>query len=121
MSSGASPGPRSLGCARERRFLLIGMALTWISVCFPGGVHYSARDKAVIAMKLEDLFCVARVDLVMLPGADPFLAAEIVRGERVYCGDAYIVDEYELYVLRRAGDLAPLERDRTSLILGVQD
>ncbi len=78
------------------------------------------RDKAMIAMRLEDLFSIARVDLVMLPDADPFLAAEIVRGERIYCRDTYVVDEYELYILRRAGDLAPLERDRISLILGVQ-
>jgi hypothetical protein len=67
---------------------------------------------------LEDLFGVARVDLVILREADPFLAANIVRGERLYALDPYAADEYDLYVLRRAGDLAPLERERMALILG---
>jgi hypothetical protein len=49
--------------------------------------------------------------------ADPFLAAEIVRGERLYARDACEADEYDLYVLRRAGDLAPFERERMALIL----
>jgi hypothetical protein len=67
---------------------------------------------------LEDLLGVARVDLVILPEADPFLAADVVRGERLCAQDAYQADEYDLYVLRRAGDLAPLERERMALILG---
>ena len=29
--------------------------------------------------------------------------------------DEYEADEYELYILRRAGDLAPLEKERISL------
>ena len=41
-----------------------------------------------------------------------------MRGERLYARDAYWADEYELYVLRRAGDLAPLERERMAMILG---
>ena len=32
--------------------------------------------------------------------------------------DSYEADEYDLYVLRRAGDLAPHERERIALILG---
>jgi hypothetical protein len=55
---------------------------------------------------------------VFLREADPFLAANTVRGERLYARDAYAADEYDLYVLRRAGDLAPLERERMALILG---
>jgi hypothetical protein len=54
----------------------------------------------------------------VLDEADPFLAAEIIRGERLYAQDTYIADEYDLYVLRRAGDLIPLERERIALILG---
>lgn len=80
--------------------------------------YLSVRDKARLMMELEDLFKVDRVDLVILTEADPFLAANIIRGERLYCEDDYIADEYELYILRRAGDLAPLERDRLSLIFG---
>ncbi len=69
-------------------------------------------------LALEDAFEVPRVDLVMLAEADPFLAANVVRGERLYARDTYLADEYDLYVLRRAGDLAPLERERIALILG---
>ncbi len=78
----------------------------------------SARDKAALSVALEELFGAPRVDLVMLGEADPFLAANIIRGERLYCEDEYATDEYELYILRRAGDLAPLEHERLSLLEG---
>jgi predicted nucleotidyltransferase len=85
----------------------------------PGrGCALSAHDKVCLALALEDVLDVPRVDLVLLSDADPFLAANIVRGERLYAQDAYKADEYDLYVLRRAGDLAPLERERMALILG---
>jgi allophanate hydrolase subunit 2 len=74
------------------------------------------KEKAVIALELEELFAVARVDMVVLPEADPFLAANVIRGERLYTADEHAADEYELYILRRAGDLAPLERERLSLL-----
>jgi len=69
-------------------------------------------------MSLEDLFSVTKIDVVFIPEVDAFLAANIIRGERVYCKDEYEGDEYELYVLRRAGDLAPFERERIALIMG---
>jgi hypothetical protein len=81
------------------------------------GRSLSVREKVVLANGLEDLFAAPRVDLVSLPDADPFLAANIIRGERLYERDAYRADEYDLYVLRRAGDLIPLERERQALIL----
>ena len=65
---------------------------------------------------MEDILLVHRIDLVVLPKADPFLAANIIRGERLFSHDAHAADEYELSILRRAGDLAPLERERQSLI-----
>ena len=46
-----------------------------------------------------------------------FLAADVIRGERIYCEDEIRADEYELYVLRGTGDLAPLERERLSFVL----
>ncbi len=82
------------------------------------GVHLSPRTKVRLSIALEDLLGASRVDLVCLPEADPFLAANIVRGERLYARDRHEADEYELYILRRAGDLAPLERERMALILG---
>lgn len=81
------------------------------------GVTWSVAEKVRLAQALEDLFGCARVDLVVLGEADPFLAAEIVRGERLYAEDSYAAEEYDLYVLRRAGDLAPFERERQALIL----
>ncbi len=83
--------------------------------------YLSIRDKARLAMALEDLFCVIRVDLVNLREADPFLAANIIRGERLFAKNAHLADEYDLYVLRRAGDLIPLERERIHLIMGEKD
>lgn len=84
----------------------------------PGqGASFPVRRKVELAMALEDLFGVSRVDLVLLPEADPFLAANIIRGERLYAADAYAADEYDLYILRRAGDCAHLERERMALIL----
>ena len=82
------------------------------------GEPLSVQDKVRLALALEDLLGVARVDLVSLPDADPFLAANIIRGERLYAHDTYQADEYDLYILRRAGDLAPLERERMALIWG---
>jgi len=57
------------------------------------------------------------VDLVLLPSASPFLALDIIRGELIYCADPHAQSEYELYVLRRAGDLAPYQRARHELVL----
>jgi hypothetical protein len=81
------------------------------------GAWFSVHDKVRLALALEDLLGVTRVDLVCFADADPFVATNIVRGERLYACDAYEADEYELYILRRAGDLAPLERERIALIL----
>jgi predicted nucleotidyltransferase len=77
----------------------------------------TVKQKVHFAQALEELFDAARVDLIMLTDADPFLAANAIRGNRLYANDAYLADEYDLYVLRRAGDLAPLERERMALIL----
>ena len=76
------------------------------------------KAKVQLAQALEDLFESSRVDLVVLPEADSFLAAEVIRGERLFVDDEDQADEYDLYVLRRAGDLLPLERERMALVLG---
>jgi len=57
------------------------------------------------------------VDLVDAGRASAFLALDIIRGERLYCADEDRCDEFELYVMRRAGDLAPFERERRQLLL----
>ncbi len=75
------------------------------------------RRKVELAIALEDLFGVNRVDLVVLPEADPFLAVNVIRGERLFADDSALADEYDLYVLRRAADLLPFERERQRRIL----
>ena len=87
-----------------------------IGVRISEGCHISVRDKVNLSMELEDLFNKGRVDFVVLSEADPFLASNIIRGERLYVKDEDAADEYELYILRRAGDLAYLERERLSYI-----
>jgi len=82
------------------------------------GVRLTPKEKVRLTLALEDLFQARRIDLVALPETDPFLAANIIRGERLYCANDDEIDEYELYVLRRAGDLIPLEEERIRLILG---
>ena len=61
----------------------------------PGEV-FTVQNKVNLATALEDFFGVNRVDLVSLSDADPFLAANIIRGERLYAQDEYLADEYDL-------------------------
>ena len=81
------------------------------------GRKLSIRDKVELAMALEDALGVGKVDLVLLSEADPFLAVNIIRGERLYCVDEHRADEYDLYILRRAGDIAHFERRRIEGVL----
>ncbi|MGC9398577.1 MAG: nucleotidyltransferase domain-containing protein [Anaerolineae bacterium] len=76
------------------------------------------HEKVEIAVALEDLLNVHRVDLVVPSEADPFVAAEVIRGKRLFADDEDAADEYDLYVLRRAGDLLPFEKERIEMILG---
>jgi len=71
------------------------------------GTRLSAEQRVRLALELEDLFAVARVDLVVLSEANAPLAAEVVRGELLVCADPDEEAESQLYYLRRAGDLAP--------------
>lgn len=88
----------------------------------PGrGSSFSVEDKVQLALDLEQMLGVNWVDLISLDECDPFLAANIIRGERLFADDDYLADEYVLYVLRRAGDLAPLERERMALVLGKEE
>ncbi len=81
------------------------------------GTRLSAEDRVELTLALEDLFGVRRVDLVVLPEADAFLALDIIRGEILFCRDFDQQAEDELYVLRRAGDLSYFQRERIRMIL----
>lgn len=74
-------------------------------------------DRVLLQHSLEALFGVPSVDLVLLPDADPFVAADAIRGELLYCDDEVRQAYEELYYLRRAGDLAPFQRARLEGIL----
>ena len=79
----------------------------------------SAQDKIQLTIELEDLFSASRVDLLVLSEVKPFLALDIIRGELLYCRDLDEQARDELYILRRAGDLAHFERERMRQTLGV--
>ncbi|HWQ14580.1 MAG TPA: nucleotidyltransferase domain-containing protein [Roseiflexaceae bacterium] len=104
--------------AEQRADLARGPSDVDIGVHLPPELPWSVRDTVDLMQALEDLLGVARVDLVVLNTADPFVAAAVIRGHRLFAADERAADEYDLYVLRRAGDLIPLERERMDLIFG---
>jgi len=81
------------------------------------GPGLSTQDLVRLTTRLEELLGANRVDLVLLPDAEPFLALDIIRGELLYADDPLDQAYYELFVLRRAGDLLPFKRERIDLIL----
>jgi len=72
----------------------------------------TAQHRVRVMQRLEALLDVDRVDLVILPEADAFLAADAVRGELLLATDLDAEAEVQLYYLRRAADLAPLLREQ---------
>ena len=80
--------------------------------------EFTWKAEVALGHALEDLLGVDRVDIVNLDGANPFLAAEAVHGERLYAENEYAADNYDLYILRQEGDLAFLEEERARLLLG---
>lgn len=84
------------------------------------GVLYRSPQALATTLRLEQELERAtggRIDLVDAARVGAFLALDIVRGERVFCQDSTETDRFELYVLRRAGDLLPFERQRQALLL----
>jgi len=79
---------------------------------------FSWKTEVALGHALEDLLGVDRVDMVNLDSANPFLAAEVVHGERLYAESEYAAYNYDLYILRQEGDLAFLEEERARLLLG---
>jgi predicted nucleotidyltransferase len=88
-----------------------------IGVLLAPNSPWTIRETLQLTVDLEELLGVNRVDLILLDRADPFVAANVIRGERLFADNQHAADEYDLYVLRRAGDLIPLERERQDLIM----
>ena len=76
------------------------------------GRDLSAQDRVRIVQRLETLLDAPRVDLIILPEANAFLAADVVRGELLLATDLDAEAEVQLYHLGRAADLAPLLREQ---------
>ena len=89
-----------------------------LDLAVSGGIdrRYSLAEKVALATAFSDLFEFETIDLADMNEVDPFVAANIVRGERLCCSDRMYAEELDLYVLRRAGDLAPFERERLAAI-----
>ena len=84
------------------------------------GVLYAAPQPLETTLCLEeslDRVSPHRVALVDVSRAGAFLALAVVRGHRLFTRDALEADRFELYVLRRAGDLLPFERERRAMFL----
>ena len=77
----------------------------------------SPEKRLRFTLGLEDLFRASRVDLVLLPEAEPFLGLDVIRGELLYAKDLDQQARFELFVLRRAADLLPFKQERTRMIL----
>lgn len=88
-----------------------------IGVLPQAGVTLDYRATARLIADLEDVLGVRRVDLVILPEVSTFLALEVIQGELVFDAHPDRTAEYELEVMRRAGDLAHFERARIQQIL----
>ena len=100
-------GSRARGEATERSDVDVGILFRQ---------EVALRDLLLLEDALEKHLGLP-VDLVDAGRASAFLALDVIRGERVYCSDPDRCDEFELYVMRRAGDLAPFERERRRLLM----
>ncbi|MEI6670333.1 MAG: nucleotidyltransferase domain-containing protein [Acidobacteriota bacterium] len=81
------------------------------------GRIWNVDDRVLMTIALEDVFPAPRIDLIVLPEAPPFLALAAVSGELLFARDPVREANYQLYVMRRAGDLAPFERERRAHLL----
>ncbi len=81
------------------------------------GLELTAHERVRLTDELEVLLGATRVDLVILSEAPPLLAVEVIRGDLLHTVDPVAQAEHELYILRRAADLAPFLRARVQQIL----
>lgn len=100
-------GSRARGEASERSDVDVGILFRQ---------EVALRDVLLLEDALQQRLGLP-VDVVDAGHVNAFLALDVIRGERVYCRDPDRCDEFELYVMRRAGDLAPFERERRRLLL----
>jgi predicted nucleotidyltransferase len=85
-----------------------------LALCFDGPADLERT--LLLEDEIERATGVA-VDIVDLARAGAFLALDAIRGERIFERDGRRLDELDLYILRRAGDLEPFERERRRVLL----
>jgi hypothetical protein len=78
----------------------------------------SAAERVRLAASIEVVLDVPRVDLVVAGEASSFLAADVVSGELLVDLSPRETADFELYALRRAGDLLPFQRSRIAAVIG---
>jgi predicted nucleotidyltransferase len=71
---------------------------------------YDPRLLSQLQVRLEDLFAPLRVDLVPLQRVDALFQFRAIDGHRVAAPDSTAADRYELYVMNRAEELLPIQR-----------
>ncbi len=76
-----------------------------IGVRFSRDIYPSIDALVRLTIDLEDFFGLARVDVVSVIDAPPFLALDIISGELLFAHNPDDQARFELYVLARAGDL----------------
>jgi hypothetical protein len=91
-----------------RRVASLGSDLD-VGVVFvaPHGDH---RRLSALQVALEDVFEPLHVDMVPLRRVDALFQFATISGHRVFESDATAATEYELLVMRRAAELAPIQR-----------
>jgi hypothetical protein len=89
-----------------------------IGVLLPRGGKLGERERVRLSARIEDLLDVQRVDLVVVGEASSFLAADVVSGELLIDLSPRETADFELYALRRAGDLLPFQRSRVAAVIG---
>jgi len=89
-----------------------------IGLLMPRDGILDEREHVRLAASIEDLLDVPRIDLVLLGEASSFLAADIVSGELLVDVSPRETAEFELFALRRAGDLLPFQRSRVTAVIG---
>lgn len=87
-----------------------------LGVLFDYGERVALREVIRLEHRFEEALG-RKVDLVDVGHCKPFLALDVIRGERIYERDPVALDHFDLYVLRRAGDLAPFERERRRMLI----
>ena len=110
-------------CEIEQRLRGVETAIEYpesdldLGVLPSAGANFDVTQIVRFAVSIEDLFGVSRADVVDLRKAPPYLALDAIRGRQIYCDDDFEVANFELFVLRRAGDLAYHERQRRRMLL----